>query len=388
MNDIIITRILNWLIAITMTDAALINIIATHGDPVIADILSGFLLYSTTLLSLIVIINGKRGRTIYYVLFVLLLIAFYQKRIVQAVPELYNAFLVHAIGGMIIGYAITDYKSLIKKAGVIAILFSIFLFTEPLSYSLLGYNQSGGYILANFAIWLLIFYFYRKNKKLLILIIPFSLLITLLSSRGCGVSIIAAWAMLTVYDLKIRNKNKGEVIGWTLVAGVLGIFLFLVATNYIFENRIITEADSSFAGRYIYGGADDSSGRTEIWSLMFDFIKRNVNLGVGFGNDRQLIQVALGYHSVHNIILEMILNFGLYMGVALIVLYSRLIYKSFSKNKDRNYILLIVGLICMHIIRLFVSGSYIDSSFELFIMAGMAARSIDMYSYKKVKICS
>jgi O-antigen ligase len=374
-----------WLVAITITDSALINIVSAQIGQQFGDSLSAFLLYFTTILSLYKVLSCKIGKTFYIITVCLFFMACYQKIIVQAEPSLYNDFFIHGVGGLIIGYSIVNHRLLLTNAAFISILLSLVLIMEPITNRLMNLNnQSSGYILANLVIWTLGYYFFKKNKLLLFIIVPFSLMITLFSSRGCGLSIILACVLYYIY---YQNKDKYQLkktTWWVTVFSLVCIFLFIISSDYIFESRLVTEADSSFVGRYLYGGADNSSGRTEIWEFLFELIKSNLLWGMGFGNDRGWISYNIGFNSAHNIILEIVLNFGIIVGLLIIILYSRLIMKSFDNRKNVGFVTLMIGLLCMSFIRLFVSGSYLNSSFDLMIIAGIAAQNIDMSPLRKI----
>lgn len=363
-----------FLVAVTITDGVLINLLSAQINPVLADNVGRFLLYSTTIISLVRILNSRQN----YKSFVLsgitiLAMYYYQKNIVTtSSSDLLQDFIVHGIGGLIIGYSVKDFAKLVKYVGIISLVYCIILIGEAYNHSLLALgNMSTGYLLAPLAIWLLLNYYLGKGRIFLYVAIPQILLITLFSSRGCGLSIFVAWVIFITYRNYYKGNNSGKILRNYCVFGLAAYFLFMISENFIIANHLVGD-DSSFIGRVIYGGANKSSGRDLIWLEAVRIISENPLTGIGMGMDRDY----LGYLStggyVHNLILEVLMNFGIIFGTIVLTLYMIPIIKLLKNSKDIVVVMTIWSLIAMYIVRLFVSGSYLNSSFELLILLGIA----------------
>jgi len=100
-----------------------------------------------------------------------------------------------------------------------------------------------------------------------------------------------------------------------------------------------------------------------ITDLIIEAIAKNPILGIGIAGDRVLLE---GSYS-HNIVIEVISNFGIILGILLLsVLGIKWIKSLFSKNESYLDIILIWSSIGF--IHLFISSSYlIDFKFWIFI---------------------
>lgn len=366
----------NWIIAFLITDSVVINIMAANGFGENAIILSKTFLYLSTILSCFVILVSKKKWTpLFYVLLVLAFMAYYQTAVVHTSErEIFVNFFIRAVGGLFIGYSISNYDSLLKKVGLFSLIYCLILFTEPLNHALMGLgNMSTGYNMVPLVIWLIAVFFRNKSFLCLFVAIPIALMIILFSSRGCGLSIIAAIIAFKLYS----NHQKGVSLRKSITSFILiliaGYFIFLISAQFVVNHHMIASDDnSSFISRLVYGGAYESSDRDIVWATALGLITQNYTFGLGMGNDRIFLSSFQEFPYVHNIILEVLLNFGIFVGLGLMFLYSKTIVKYFKNCTDIGYHYVVMALFCMHIIRLFFSGTYLENSFEVFFLLGVS----------------
>lgn len=136
------------------------------------------------------------------------------------------------------------------------------------------------------------------------------------------------------------------------IVGVLYVFFLEVGINsrtlYLLANNL-----------------SHSSGRTEIYQQCWDLIIANPLIGTGVASDRAVHSYA------HNLFLELWMDFGLVFGSFFLVVIALLIlYALFRDNTNASFL---VMFICIGIVPLMVSGSYLTSiSFGL--CMGVACR--------------
>jgi O-antigen ligase len=114
------------------------------------------------------------------------------------------------------------------------------------------------------------------------------------------------------------------------------------------------------------------SGRDFLYKVVIEEVKNNPILGIGLAGDRRLINTY-----VHNIVLEILANFGTIIGSAFIILLALISFKTlFLSNKkvfDMISIWISIGLV-----HLIISSSYL-LDFKFWIFLGLAIRHIRVF---------
>ncbi|PSL40698.1 O-antigen ligase-like membrane protein [Planomicrobium soli] len=112
------------------------------------------------------------------------------------------------------------------------------------------------------------------------------------------------------------------------------------------------------------------SGRDNIYGDIWFQIKQSPLIGMGLAGDRQYF----GGRYTHNIVLEILTNFGVFVGLIIVVLLISLLLRAFLFSSNQHSKLILVW-ICLGFIPLLVSSSYlIDYSF--WILLGISLKSI------------
>ena len=111
------------------------------------------------------------------------------------------------------------------------------------------------------------------------------------------------------------------------------------------------------------------SGRENIYQLIIKAITDNPVLGIGIAGDRLLIG---GY--AHNLLLEVLVDFGLIIGSILIVTLLLLIAKNLLTKDSERYNMIIIW-ISLGLVPLIVSGSYLTNT-NFWILLGLMASNV------------
>lgn len=178
-------------------------------------------------------------------------------------------------------------------------------------------------------------------------------------ARGPIVCIVA-FIFIYIISNSIIGKDKIKFVSILSVAFVI-IILALLNFNILLNviNDILIKRN--IYSRTIYtllniGEFDFTAGRSDIYKVCLEAIKNNPLLGLGVGGDR----VVLDGTYPHNIVLEILMNFGVFFGSLFTIFILIITVKSIF---NRNFVNRSLSIIFMGIgfMQLFMSGSYITS---------------------------
>ena len=196
------------------------------------------------------------------------------------------------------------------------------------------------------------FSLYRKKSKLSVLasLLMFIVVVSI-GSRGAAIIFLA----YIVYDVLQNNKR--------LIIPLLLLLLFALASLPIIisfldsigiQSRTLTLLETDQIGQ--------SSGRDNLYDIAINTILDNPFIGVGLWGDRVLLNGVY----CHNILIEIFLNWGIFVGIGIIGLFAlktlQVYFKSNKVNKNRIiiYFLVFIG-------PLMASDSYLtDYDFGIF----------------------
>jgi len=291
----------------------------------------------------------------------------------EALMSIVFPFFFICLPSFVYSFSINDKNILMnmmyKVSNIVFIfgtLIGILVFTNRISIG--AYSISLSYYMLLPAI-INMYRFFIKNSASPILKVIVSLVIILaLGSRGAimclGVYIIVA---------SIKNIKK---LTFTSLLSYTSIFLVLILGIIYFENIIafIYEilANLGIRSRTLYLFMQDNlylSGRDRLYEVITRQITENPILGIGIAGDR----VFIGGYS-HNIFIELLSGFGIFIGSIIIVAIALICYKTIhNKNKlDSNISIIWFSL---GFVPLLVSGTYL-TYFSFWIFLGLAIRVI------------
>lgn len=205
-------------------------------------------------------------------------------------------------------------------------------------------------------------------KHLLLFILSMSE-ITLLGSRGPLLSTglyVILWLLVNQKSFYREFIVKKLLLNFTLLAGITFFILFFKEIIRYTYNKLIlmgiySRTLSLFLNDQIYMSGRD----TDLYSVAVDIISKNPLLGTGIASDR----LYLGNY-VHNLFLELAMDFGLILGLVISLAIIGLNIKTiFFVEKRTAYFIL--TFFCLGVVPLMVSSSYLVSSW-FWIYLGLA----------------
>lgn len=212
-------------------------------------------------------------------------------------------------------------------------------------------------------VFLVVFVCYLSTRKIYFLIVDLIAVFLALryGSRGAFICMIA---FLALYLL------NGSFAKWKRVFYAFLIIIF-GGLLYQYGERLAIQIASKFLQSGISsrtlemilsGGITDGSGRTAIYELVKTAIAKSPFIGYGAYGDRPILGSHYYWGYCHNIIYEMMIDFGIIIGSLFIIIF---LYKSFKfifviKDKQLNYTFLIIFSMCM---RLLVSDTFWGNRF-------------------------
>ena len=196
-----------------------------------------------------------------------------------------------------------------------------------------------------------VFYSHRKYYDIIACLVLFVLAVAI-GARGAALCM----AIYVVFDM-FQYKNKRRFVILAL------IILFVVFLPLLYNWLSSIGISSRTLNMLFEGDISSDSGRSVIRAHFINQLNKHPFGGLGLFGDRLLI----GEPYCHNLILEVLIDFGIPLGGLLIVIglikLISLFLRSDSKNRNR-----IIEYFCALVWPFMTSGSYlIDSNFAIFL---------------------
>ena len=234
----------------------------------------------------------------------------------------------------------------------IVLILSLFYFYQIYTYlggfSMTDYNMSFSY-----ALLLPMASLYAHKKPISLLGAgAMMMMVLLVGSRGAAVFFV----LYVFADIFLNHKKLiiPSVLIFSFLLVLLPAFSFYLDSIGI-ESRTIEQLLES-------DRSDQDSGRLDIYAQMWHVLEDNWFTGIGLFGDRIYLDVYC-----HNIVLEILLNFGMVFGSIILLIFGGIILSVFyhADLTDKNVLLLyFMATICP----LLVSHSYLtDYNFGVFI---------------------
>jgi len=280
--------------------------------------------------------------------------------------------LIKCIPSFLLAGTVRDFQKLKKYFSKVSHLvpwgyiFMIFVLKKSLLLDSNTYEQSISYLLLLPTIVLMGEIIEHFSFKTLI---PLSLGTLIMLSYGARGPFICLLLYMFVKIFFMSNKNnRSNITSISIVAICIYTYMFffnILATILEFFETL------GFSTRVINGLINASFfedvSRQNIYKLCLERILSNPIVGTGIINDRIYISRVLfsganpvGYYP-HNIILEILMQFGIFIGigilVSLILFISRLLLSKNVSNDSKNIVLIYIGI---GFFPLLFSGSYIS----------------------------
>lgn len=242
-----------------------------------------------------------------------------------------------------INFFILALKHISYACALLGLLFGIRTLTGR--FLLNEYSMGFGYCIL---LPMLVLFYQRKFYSIIISLLLF-LLLVIYGSRGPLLTV----AFFLFYML-INQKSFG-LVGLIVLLSIVGFASFV---SYIESLGISSRTISMFLG----GNLDSESNRDIIARKAIETINNNPITGCGLFGDRKPVG-----DWCHNIILEVLCDFGVIFGSILLLLFFYAIIRAFIKLKGINKDIFAM-FIAYALVPMFVSNSYLtDSNFALFV---------------------
>ncbi len=214
-----------------------------------------------------------------------------------------------------------------------------------------------------------LYYIYSESKKIMDLLFFFLGvgMILMLGARG---PLLCLLVFLLAFLFLNYRHNTVITINLLLVIGAIYIFLRPIMLVLMFITRMMgmsTRIFESFLEDELFN-YEKSSGRDEIHELLWNYIANDRGgIGYGLGSDRLMGRSGTEY--AHNLVYEVWMNFGLYIGSFLLLLFLFFIVYIFRKVLGKRQFNLFLIILIWSLGRLMLSSSYLQD-FQFFFFIG------------------
>lgn len=257
----------------------------------------------------------------------------------------------------ILGYTIMrhiyDYElflSVLTKASIFIIIISILNYILLFNETISGLYMAVSYDALIFVACLLVIYFERKNLFIGLFGLIGTIFIFIVGARGALVSLILA---MMIYFIFKKYSITQKVIFTLLLA--IPIFLFSqyfeVIMLFLDTKLSIISLQSRTINLFLDNSFLDDSGRGEIQKVLLNNLS---TFGSGLFGDR----FYGGGAYAHNILIEILFQWGLLVGPLLIMTILILISHSLFTRRNEFYLMVIIFL-SSGFFKLMFSGSYL-----------------------------
>lgn len=190
-----------------------------------------------------------------------------------------------------------------------------------------------------------VFYSHRKIYDKIVCLVLFVLVLAI-GARGPALCM----ALYVILDM-FQHKSRGRF--FILLFIVVFIILLPLLNNWLFSIGI----SSRSLNMLLYGDISSDSGRSSLRAYFISKLVEHPFLGIGLFGDRLLEDIPY----CHNLILEIVLDFGIPVGGTLLVIGLVKLISIYFKvdSDDRNRIL---RYFCALVLPFMTSGSYLISS--------------------------
>ena len=177
------------------------------------------------------------------------------------------------------------------------------------------------------------------------------------------------------------------------MSSFVGIVLIYTYLNFESIVRSLIVFGSNFGinsrtlSQIVEGSFLKSYGRTNIRETLIAGITESPFIGYGLWGDR-FVTLNYGHGKAsyaHNIILEIITQFGVILGIFLIIALLWLIIKKIYYNNRSYYFVILLCVIPSGLIKLFFSGSYLNEPYFFFLMGLLFHRHIRIKKQVSIK---
>lgn len=285
--------------------------------------------------------------------------ALVQQEISVIVLMFYISFLSKGFVGFLVGSLDISREYIYEAFYKVSILnfLAIFLFPFTNFLDSMNYMRFGYAIVPSILMFILVMVIEKKVTLFLLGITSISLILMIVyGSRGPILIVFVFGLFLFLFNKSIKKFVKFIFISSIAIIVYLQYkFLLLVKLlDYIYYN-LKFQSYSIIKLRMIFsdGLAESSSGRDNLYEIIWNYITQNILLGWGIGFSQVIIE-----GSAHNIFLQILLEFGL-VGLLVWVMVWIVLFRKYQIISVHNEIIffgIITILLAISIGRLLVSS--------------------------------
>lgn len=226
----------------------------------------------------------------------------------------------------------------------------------------------------------------RKSRKLfdIFMCVISAILMTVFGSRTAVVSLLAFWCLYSLLYQYEGNNIRNLVKRIAVVVGLA--MLFMIFTNLTFLQMISGVLQkfglgSRMLDSLLSGAIELDSGRSRLWTMVYEMIEQHPVFGAGIYADR-----AQGGIYCHQLLLELFLDFGLIVGTIFVLLILNNVIHMLFRCSNKEWKLLFIMFFSMCFIRLNVSSSFwYDTNFWVCIALVKNYRNSVRYGAEEIR---
>lgn len=233
-----------------------------------------------------------------------------------------------------------------------------------------GYNMYWSYLLLPNILIIIGSVFKKRNKLAIFCSIIGILYVFAMGTRG---PLIVLFSYIGLLSFNKFGRNILSKITITiLTVGVSIIFIQSEKYYLVLNSFRSTLVDTNLSTRivdYLINGkmVTYTSGRTDISKDLLDKVWQHPLIGHGIYGEW-----PLGYHSAHNMYIEVIFHYGIFIGIIMILIYVFIYIKTFFTTKkaiEKDWLIL---LGCLVFVKGSFGGRYME--YPVFLLLGLCLR--------------
>ena len=293
--------------------------------------------------------------------------------------EIAPVFLIQSAPFLLFGLIIdlNKVESALYKISAVSLVVQMFYFWFFLRrYGYLTDNLMGDLIVSAYTTLphvLVVLWQTLKKPKFINIVLSVLGVVLMLSFSNRG-SMVAMAFFVLMYLIFVGSGNVKYKIG---IGAVLVLFLvfFDAIIQSLYSFTFNMGMSVSMFDRYFEGTIGDSNGRDDIVSQIWPHIGDSF-FGLGLGSDRLLA----GTYS-HNMVVEVLISFGIFIGGCLLIALFWLIIKSFIKTTSKEVKAFMLVLFSSSVMKLMFSSSFLVEP-HLYMLIGFCVAALRQSRYK------
>lgn len=298
----------------------------------------------------------------------------------EMAKTVYSETILKCFPAFYIANSIENMEKLKKYLGITSYIFNVSLFVNIFVFHAqeLASGTYSQYLAYQFLIPAVISAVFFMNKFHLLHFINFCFAEIMVLSCGARGALFCSILILVFYIIfRKRNniKNKVFSIGTIMVLGILIIKNMMNIVTWLLNLFYKWNVSVRVLDKIASSSFFEDNARVSLVKYSFDILAEHYFFGVGCLNDRVLLKnrISIGDQAIgwypHNFFVELILQFGIVLGVILILLFLYSLREILFDHNDEDMIFIAYIFCGIGLFPLFFSGSYIAST-EFFMLLG------------------